>query len=124
MSVTVNDFRKHAAAAAEKAAKENTPVHIPIAQVESADATTGDEKFDKLIRAIQLIIDALEPQILDIQKKAMGAPTHDMVGMCQREYWYQKGKQDCLKEVIKLPAQIVLESRMITKTEVTEAEKA
>jgi hypothetical protein len=115
MSVDVKDFRKFVAAAAEKANAANAPVHIPIEQVESPDATTGDEHMDKLVRAIQSIIESLEPRLTGPESlpiKAMGAPNYDMVVMCSKEYWYQKGKQDTLKEVIKLPAQIIMESKM------------
>ena len=113
MTVSVNDYRKNREEAFAKAAKEaEVAAHVPVQQTSSPDASTGDERLDKLARAIQLLIDALDPVIDHAAKNAMGAPTADMLSMCLREYWYQKGKQDTLKEVIKLPAQIMLESKL------------
>ncbi len=112
MSVTVHDHRKYLAEAAAKASAENAAVHIPIEQVASPDATTGDDKLDKMVRGIQAIIDALTPQIQDIAIKAMAAPNHDMLDMCRREYWFKFGQRETLKEIIKLPAQIMVEAQM------------
>jgi hypothetical protein len=111
MTISINDYRKHIADAATKASEENVPVHVPVEQNASPDATTGDDHLDKMVRAIQSVIDNLDPVIASVKDKITTAPTNDMIHICLREYWYQKGKQDTLKEIIKLPAQIIMESK-------------
>lgn len=110
MSVTVNDFRKHTEEkAAEAAAK--APVAPLLAQAESPMATTGNDELDKFVRALQAVIDELEKQMAQFAKEGMLAVPADMVRLSQMKYMHTFGKLDALKEAIKIPAQIVLESR-------------
>jgi hypothetical protein len=113
MSVTVNDFRKHREQkdAEETAKAAEKVVSSLLEQTASPDATTGDDRLDKMVRALQAVIDALTPQLNDIAHKAMAAPNHDMLDMCRREYWFKKGQQVTLQEAIKIPAQIVMEEK-------------
>jgi hypothetical protein len=105
MSVDIKDYRKFVAA---KAAEE-TPHPEIIQQADSPDATTGDPRFDKMIRAMQEITNAIELKLKDIQDKTMSAPTPDMTALGQREYWFHKGKLEVIKELVKLPAMILME---------------
>ena len=115
MSITANDHRRYADSklAEEAALAAEAPGAPLMGQAASAEATTGDDRLDKMVRAMQALIDALALKTADIAVKAMGAPTHDMVTMCQREYWYNKGKQDTLLELVKLPAQIIMEEKPV-----------
>ncbi len=113
MSVTVNDHRKYVEGKeVEHAAKQQEAHAAPLLeQVASAYATTGNDDMDKLVRGIQALIEKIEANKLEIAAKGMGAVPNDMMKLCQMQYMFESGKAAALAEVIKIPAQIVLESR-------------
>jgi hypothetical protein len=113
MSITANDHRKYLdVKAAEEAARAVEKAMPPLVQqAESAAATTGDDRLDKLVRGIQDMINKLEESLPQIAAKGMGAIPADMMKLVQMDYMHTHGKLVALQEIIKLPAQIMLEER-------------
>ncbi|MGH9429087.1 MAG: hypothetical protein ACRD2L_22625, partial [Terriglobia bacterium] len=95
-----------------EAASSSSQKEVLIEQATSADANTGHEDFDKLIRALAVNIEAMEKMASDAAVKAAGAFQDHLIRVCQFEYMYHKGKADGLKEAANLPLQILNEKKL------------
>lgn len=111
MSVDVKDHRKflEGKLKEEEARKAETKALLP--QKESELATTGDEKFDKLIRALESMVTDCEKVANDAAVMCAGCVQEDMVRLKQFEFYYNKGHVDAFKKVMSIPAQILAEAK-------------
>ena len=110
--ITANDYRKYLDAKEPNVQEVKAPAPL-LEQVASPDASTGDDRLDKMVRAIQAIIEVLEKQLPEIAAKGMGAVPVDMMKLCQMDYMHTHGKLIALQEIIKLPAQIMMEEKTV-----------
>ena len=108
MSVDVTDYRKlRLVEAGETTPKLDSPGAGPVVQKEvPKEMQTGNEDFDKLIRAAAVLIETYEKGAADMAAQAAGAFQDHTIRVTQFQYMYLKGKVDGLKEASNLPLQI------------------
>lgn len=114
MSIDIKDHRRYAEgklAESVRAAEEKLAQKALLPQVDSKDATTGDEHMDKLLRSVQASLDKYEEMAKNIATKGIGCVQEELIRLQQFEYFYTKGKCDALKEVALIPAQIIIEAK-------------
>ena len=116
MSVDIKDHRRYVEgklaesilAAEEKLQKQKDL----LPQAESELANTGHAELDKLIRAVQDLLDKSDLHAKDIAFKGIGCVQEEMIRLQQFEYFYTKGKSDAYKEVAQIPQRIIAESKL------------
>jgi hypothetical protein len=112
--ITEKDHQRWAEAmeAAKKRREEKSKEHSPLLeQKESASATTGDEKFDKLIRALEVRKEGLSAKLTQEAVAGMDCIQDEGIRLHQAIYFYTKGRLDENKEIAELPARILAEAK-------------
>ena len=115
MSVEVKDFRKFVedknvrlAAEAEVKAHEDRTL---LPQAVSDKASTGDDNLDKCLRVFQNTFNQLEAELPLVAEQAMGAIQPDLRTLLQLKWQFIHGKYEAYKEVMQVPAQVIMESK-------------
>ena len=114
--ITEKDHQRWAEAmeAAKKRREEKAKDHAPLLeQKESASASTGDEKLDKLIRALEVRKEGLTAKMQQEAVAGMDCIQDDGIRLHQAIYFYTKGRLDENKEIAMIPAQIMAEHKPI-----------
>ena len=114
--ITEKDHQRWAEAmeAAKKRREEKAKEHAPLLeQKASADASTGDEKFDKLIRALEVRKEGLTGKLTQEAIAGMDCIQDEGIRLHQAIYFYTKGRLDENKEIAMIPAQIMSEYKSV-----------
>lgn len=114
MSLTVNDHRRYAEgklAEAQKAAEEKFAVQALLQQAASDSASTGNDQLDKFVRVIQESLNKTEQVLPQVATGAIHCIVEQEILKAKCDYFYIKGRHDAYKELLTVPAQIVLESK-------------
>lgn len=114
MGIDVKDHRRYAEGKLAESiqAAETKVAHELLQQVETVDANTGNPQLDKLVRAVQALLETSDTHANDIALKGIGCVQEEMIRLQQFEYFYTKGKSDAYKEVVQIPAKIIAESKL------------
>mgnify|MGYP001386684603 CR=1 FL=1 len=111
MSVNVRDFRKHQEAKAQE--EERAVPHIPVEQVHVPDERlTGDERFDKFLRAVEKKVQEHTEMGLKVAQQVAAMINDEDIRKGQLIYAYHQGLIAAYTEAAKLPAQILVEEHM------------
>lgn len=120
MGVSVQDHRRYAEGklaesiktAEEKVAKQNEQL---LPQAESEFATTGDDKLDKVVRAVQEVLNTAELHVTQVAHAGISCVNEELLRKHQAEYFFTQGKMATYKEVFEIVARVVTEAKVLHK---------
>jgi hypothetical protein len=108
MSVDIRDFRR-----SREDKRDDKPAHIPLEQAATApENLTGDDRLDKLIRVIEKKIAEIEPVCSSIAVQCMAVIEDKELKKGQLMYAHQRGLMDAYRDVLSIPAQILVEENI------------
>ncbi len=110
------EFKDHRRQVSEKAAEARLKMEQNAEATKLLDQTAssqevGDERLDKMVRAIQAKLDKAKPHLNDTAHKGMGAIKEEISRICQLEYMFHKGMITAYEEMQAMPAQILMEEK-------------
>lgn len=112
MSIDVKDHRKFLEGKLKESEAKKIAESQLLPQLHSDGLPyTGDEKLDKLIRAVHALLTKHEEGAKQAALIGIGAVQEDMIRLKQFEYFYNKGHEDAFKAVINIPSQIMREAK-------------
>ena len=109
MAVDIQEYRKQRIEEQEKAEKAAVPLVEQSAVPASTE--TGNETLDKLLRALQPVVDLIEKNVIDSALSAMKAPDELILRTIQFQHLYMLGKRDAFKEVADVAQKVALETK-------------
>lgn len=110
MSVDIKDHRKFVEGKLRAVEADEKQPLLP--QAESTEPSTGDDKFDKLIRCITELSKVDEEKAKAVAIKGMGCVQEEVFRLQQFEYFFTQGKIQAFKEAMQLPSQIIAEAKL------------
>lgn len=111
MAIDINEYRRERMQRAEAEAQKASAAPL-LAQAEVVDSNlTGHDTLDKLIRAIQPVLEVLETNIIDSAQAGIKAPVEQVFREIQLQHVYMLGKSDAFKELTKIAQHVAAEEK-------------
>lgn len=111
MSLDIKDHRRHLKAVDDKLeAEEAAKPKVLLEQRKVADET-GDPRLDKLMRIVAANIEEADKHMTQAALVSVESLDEKQVALMKREYAFTKGLIQAYQEVLKIPAQIIVEER-------------
>lgn len=118
MAVSIEEYRadkiRQQEAEAAKAAAAKVVVDPVTQSVVEDSRLTGDEKLDKLVRAIEDLTLPVKALCGQIAEQGMGVMDDVNLKKCQVLYAYNRGRIDAWVEASQIPKRIVAEAKLIS----------
>jgi hypothetical protein len=112
--IDVNDHRRYAEGKLSESIKAaEVKVQSLVAQAPSDLANTGDQNLDKLVRAVQELINTTEQHDKQVLLAGLEQINQDALLAHRFEHFFVKGKIAAYKEIVLLPERIIAESKAV-----------
>lgn len=108
MSIDVKDHRRYIDGKKNEEVKEEQIPRSLLKQVEIA-TETGDPRLDKFLRVIASRIEEHDARCVTLALEAAACIEERLFRLKQGEYFFNKGIVEVLKDMAKVPAQIISE---------------
>ena len=107
MSISATDHRRFLEGKLQDSDKTEK-VRPLLAQV-AITGETGDQRLDKLMRAVTALKEKDDKHTAQVAEKGIGCVQEEMIRLQQFEFFYTKGRIDFANAVLAMPSQILFE---------------